>query len=189
MLARTAPNIWRNGSTGAGTGIYRRRRNTSSCETSGVVLRREISDDIVCIRPSAPSDIPTLLGGRDAEFHRFLGDGSSEPSPSACIVVNGEVVGWADYDHDRAWLAADEVNLGDNVFPGDRGNGYATRAVRMLMHHLAVNTRWLVASLLIHPDNERSLALAQRLSFEPQEDLDGSRYWKRAASANTVIGR
>ncbi len=173
----------------ARTAICRRRREPSFCETSGVVLQREISDDVVSIRPSTPSDIPALIGGRDVEFHRFLGDGSSEPRPLACIVVNGDVVGWADYDHDRSWLAAHEVNLGYNVFSGDRGNGYATRAVRLLMHHLAVDTRWTVASLLIHPDNERSLTLAQRLCFEPQEDLDGRRYWKQAVSAYTVIGR
>ena len=172
-----------------GTGIFRRRCEPSFCETSGVGLQREISDDIVSIRPSTPADITALIGGRDVEFHRFLGEGSFEPRPSACIVVDGKVVGWADYDHDRAWLAADEVNLGYNVFPCARGNGYATSAVRLLMHHLAVDTKWTVASLLIDPDNERSLALARRLSFEPQEDLDGSRYWKQAVSAYTVLGR
>lgn len=154
-----------------------------------MVLQREVSDDTVTIRPSTPADVPTLIGGRDVEFHRFLGDGSPEPCPLACIVVNGEVVGWVDFDHERTWLAPDEVNLGYNVFPAARGHGYATRAVRLLLHHLAVDTTWLVASLLIHPDNERSLTLALRLSFEPNGDLDGSRYLKQNVSAYTVIGR
>jgi RimJ/RimL family protein N-acetyltransferase len=144
-----------------------------------MTMRRSLTDGVATIRPATPADVGVLVAGRDAEFHRFLGDGDPEPHPVACIVVDGIVVGWVDHDHDRSWLEADEVNLGYNVFPSFRGHGYATRAVRLLVRHLAADTDWRVATLLIHPDNHRSLALARRAGFERVADLDGNPYWKQ----------
>lgn len=147
------------------------------------MLERVISDGVVTIRPWTQDDAQALILGRDDEFKRFLGEGSPEPRPTACIVVNDEIVGWVDYDHDREWLAPDEVNLGYSVFAPRRGRGYATRAVRLLLHHLAADTERRIATLLIHPDNDRSLAVAQRAGFEQYGDLDGIPYWKRATAA------
>lgn len=147
-----------------------------------MVLRRSLSDGFVSIRPSTSSDVAVLVEGRDEEFHRFLGEGDPEPLPVACIVVQDAIVGWVDYDHERPWLEADEVNIGYNVFRASRGNGYATRAVRLLMRHLALDSDWQVATLLIHPDNERSLALARRAGFTPAGELDGNPYWKQRVS-------
>jgi RimJ/RimL family protein N-acetyltransferase len=146
------------------------------------VLTRELSDGIVTIRPSTPADVPVLVAGRDEEFHRFMGHGDPQPHPTACIVVDDEVVGWVDYDRDRSWLEEDEVNLGYNVFAPFRGNGYATLAVQLLLRHLAEDTDWEVATLLIAPDNERSLALARRAGFASAGDLDGNPYWKKRVS-------
>lgn len=140
------------------------------------------SDGLVGIRPCTSSDVVVLVNGRDEEFYRFLGEGDPEPRPFACVVVDDVVVGWVDYDHERPWLEADEVNIGYNVFREYRGNGYATRAVRLLMRHLALDTDWQVATLLIHPDNERSLALARRAGFVPVGELDGNPYWKQRVS-------
>ena len=112
-------------------------------------------------------------------FHRFMGEGEPLPSPTACIVVDLEIVGWVDYDVDRAWLEPGEVNVGYNVFARHRGKGYASRAVRLLLQHLAEDTAYTTATLLIDPSNERSLALAQRCDFTLVGDLDGNPYWKR----------
>jgi RimJ/RimL family protein N-acetyltransferase len=65
----------------------------------------------------------------------------------ACIVVGNRVVGWVDFDVDREWLEPGEINIGYNVFAADRGNGYATRAVQLLMHHLAMRTDHHTATL------------------------------------------
>ena len=143
------------------------------------MLNRELSDGVVTIRPATTADASALIAGRDAEFHRFLGEGAAQPQPIACITMGEQVIGWVDYDHDRSWLAATEVNLGYNVFEPFRGNGYATRAVKLLMQHLADDTDWRVATLLIHPDNRRSLALAARAGFQRVGDLDGNPYWKQ----------
>lgn len=140
---------------------------------------RPRSDGVVTIQTPSPADIEVLIAGRDEEFHRFLGEGDPDPNPTACVVVGGAVVGWADYDHDRDWLGPDEVNLGYNILREHRGRGYGTRAVRLLLDHLAEDTDWTVATLLIHPDNERSLALAHRAGFTRVGDLDGNPYWKK----------
>ena len=88
-------------------------------------------------------------------------------------------MGWVDYDDEREWLLPGEVNIGYSVFGPHRGLGYATRAVRLLLHHLALNTDVHTATLLIHRDNTRSLALPGRLDFVPRGDMDESRYFKR----------
>ncbi len=131
------------------------------------------------IRPPHPGDAEVLIAGRDEVFHRFLGQGSDDPQPTGCIVVGGAIVGWIDHDVDRAWLEPGEVNVGYNVFAPHRGEGYATRAVQLLMHHLAVDSDHRTATLLIDPANARSLALAARARFGPPGDLDGNPYFKR----------
>ncbi len=141
---------------------------------------RPTTDGVVEIRPPRRGDAGLLIAGRDEVFRRFMGEGSPEPQPTGCIVAGGEVVGWVDFDIDRAWLEPGEVNLGYNVFAPHRGKGYATRAVQLLLHHLAVGTEHHTATLLIDPDNHRSLALATRTRFGPCGDLDGNPYFKRA---------
>jgi len=134
---------------------------------------------VVVVRSPEPGDAAVLIAGRDAVFHRFLGEGDPAPTPTACIVVDNEIVGWVDFDVDRTWLEPGEVNVGYNVFAPHRGKGYASRAVELLLQHLAVDTEYTVATLLIDPNNERSLALARRCQFTLVGDLDGNPYWKR----------
>ena len=136
------------------------------------------TDGVVTIRPPRADDVSVLLAGRDELFHRFLGEGDPDPQPTACISIGDETVGWVDFDLDRAWLRPGEVNLGYNVFAPHRGRGYATRAVKLLLHRLALCTDHRTATLLIDPDNHSSLALAARAGFERVEDLDGNAYWR-----------
>ena len=143
---------------------------------------------MVTTRPTTADDVAVLVAGRDEVFDRFLGPGDPAPHPVACVLVEGSVVGWVDYDADRPWLEPGEVNLGYNVFATFRGNGYASRAVKLLMRHLAVDTEWEVATLLIHPENDRSLALARRLGFTPWGDLDGNPYWKLPVTGFRAYG-
>jgi RimJ/RimL family protein N-acetyltransferase len=133
-------------------------------------------DGNVTIRPPRPDDVPVLVAGRDAEFHRFLGEGTPDPWPAAVIELDDTVVGWVDHDHDRDWLADDEVNIGYHVFAEHRRVGAATRAVRLLLRHLALDTPWRVATFLIDAANERSLALARRIGADRRADFDGNPY-------------
>ena len=144
-----------------------------------LVLTRALSDGVVVIRAPAAGDAAVLVAGRDELFHRFMGEGDAHPVPTACIIIDHDIVGWVDYEVDRPWLLSGEVNVGYNVFAAHRGNGYATRAVELLLQHLAEDTTYDTATLLIDPNNERSLALAQRTGFVAHGTLDGNLYWKR----------
>ena len=140
---------------------------------------RATTDGVVIIRPPQAGEQVTLIAGRDDEFHRWMGDGDPEPEPTGCIVVAGSVVGWVDYDVDRSWLEPGEVNIGYAVFASHRGNGYASRAVELLLSRLATDTAHTVATLLIDKENERSLVVAARTGFVPCWEIGDSRLLKR----------
>ncbi|HEV8063287.1 MAG TPA: GNAT family N-acetyltransferase [Acidimicrobiales bacterium] len=138
------------------------------------------TDGIVTLRPPGVGDEEVLIAGRDAEFHRWLGEGSRHPQPANCIVVGGAVAGWVDFDACRQWLEPGEVNLGYSLFADRRGRGYGTRALQLLMHQLAVQSDVKTATLLIDPDNRASLALAARARFVSSGQINGQAYFKRA---------
>ena len=69
--------------------------------------------------------------------------------------------------------------VGYYLFPTARGNGYASRAVGLLLEHLSRDTEHTVATLLIHPENRRSLALADRLGFVQKGEVDGEPFFTR----------
>jgi RimJ/RimL family protein N-acetyltransferase len=136
----------------------------------------------VGLRATRPEDREALVATRDDQFRRFMGDGDPEPRPTFCITIDDVVVGWVDFDRDeRTWLTHDQVNVGYGLDPDARGKGFATRAVQLLMHHLSAATDVRVATLLIHPDNEWSLAIPRRCRFEDHGTLgdNGSRLFKR----------
>jgi RimJ/RimL family protein N-acetyltransferase len=123
-------------------------------------------DGKIALRPPRPGDAQVLIAGRDEVFHRWLGPGSDDPKPAACITAGDQIVGWVDYDSEREWLRPGEVNIGYNVFAPYRRNGYATRAVQLLTHHLAPRTDTETATLVIDADNGPSIALATHLEFK-----------------------
>lgn len=135
---------------------------------------------MVTLRPPEPSDRDALIALRDEQFHRFMGEGSPDPRPTFCIVVGGDVVGWVDYDEgEREWLESGEVNMGYALHPDHRGRGYATRAIQLLIHHLAQSTDVQVATLLISPENQWSLGIAARAGFGERLELNGEAFFKR----------
>jgi RimJ/RimL family protein N-acetyltransferase len=139
------------------------------------------TDGVVTLRAPQPGDARRLIDARDDEFHRWLGPGSDDPSPVACVWVADELVGWVDYDTDgdHDWLRDGEVNVGYLLFATARGKGYASRAVELLLRHLALETPHATATLLIHPENTKSLALAHRLGFEPRGEIRGQPFFAR----------
>jgi len=144
-----------------------------------MTLVDRLTDGVVVLRPPTAADVPDFIAQHDDISKRFLGDGDMSILPKATIEVNGAVVGWVDHDAARDWLLPGELNMGYQVAPEHRGKGYGSRGLRLHLHHLAVDTEWQVATLLIDAENAPSLALAARLGFERQPDLDGHPYWKR----------
>lgn len=136
------------------------------------------TDGVVTLKPPRPGDAQTLIAGRDDDFLRWLGPGAEEPRPVACIWVGDELIGWVDYDLDHDWLQPGQVNVGYYLFPDARRKGYASRAVELLLVHLK-NTEHTVATLVIHPDNARSLTLARRLGFERAGEVNGDLFFTR----------
>lgn len=135
------------------------------------------TDGVVSLIPPRPKDSRLLVEGRDDEFFRWLGPGAESPQPVACVWVGDELVGWVDYDPDPAWLRSGEVNVGYCLFPGSRRKGYATRAVELLLGHLRHETDYTGATLLIHPENTNSLAVARRLGFVETGEVDGELFF------------
>jgi RimJ/RimL family protein N-acetyltransferase len=137
------------------------------------------TDGVVALKAPGPGDSQLLIEGRDDEFFRWLGPGAESPCPFACVWVDGHLVGWVDYDVDHAWLRPGEVNVGYCLFPSARGKGFASRAVELLLLHLERDTDYAVATLLIDPENVRSLALAHRLRFVEKGEVDGQLFFGR----------
>jgi RimJ/RimL family protein N-acetyltransferase len=142
-----------------------------------------VTDGVVTLRPSKPEDAPLLIAERDEEFFRWLGPGADDPDPVACVWVGDELVGWVDYDVGRDWLRPGEVNVGYYLFPAARGKGYASRAVELMLLHLARETEHTVATLLINRENVPSLRLARRLEFEEKGEVEGDLFFAREARA------
>ena len=118
------------------------------------------SDGVITLRPFAVEDGEAIVAGRDDEWERWLGPATSAPSPTACIEVDGVVVGWIDADADAGWLDPGEVNVGYSIFPQHRGHGYAARAVRVLAGELREQGRRR-ALLVIDRRNGASLRVAR----------------------------
>ena len=139
------------------------------------------TDGVVTLRPPGPGDVDLLIAGRDEEFFKWFGPGATGPNPVACVWADGRLVGWVDFDldSDHDWLEPGQVNVGYYLFPAARGQGYASRAVELLLEHLQRETEHTVATLLIHPENVRSLALARRLGFVQRGEVNGEPFFTR----------
>jgi RimJ/RimL family protein N-acetyltransferase len=122
----------------------------------------------ISLRAFAADDEAALLAGRDDEWRRWLGPGHDHPHPTACIVVDDEIVGWVDSDPDHPGLGAGETNVGYSVFAPHRGKGYATDALVLLVQWLESATELRTATLSIHRDNHASLRVARKAGFAPR---------------------
>lgn len=127
------------------------------------------TDGVVTIRPPEPAD------------HEVLRVGPGVDPPTACIVVEGRVVGWIEYETAGSWLRPGDVDVSYTVFPSAQRQGFATRALELMIGHLRDETRFERATLLIDPANAGSLGVARRGAFTRVDggDVDGFQLFER----------
>lgn len=128
----------------------------------------------VSLRAFDPVDEVALLAGRDEEWNRWLGPGHDHPHPTACIVVDGEIVGWVDSDPQNPRLREGETNLGYSVFAPHRGSGYATDAVILMMQWLKSEGDLHTATMMIDRENRASLRVAEKAGFALEADTEAA---------------
>ena len=128
------------------------------------------TDGVVTLRAPAPGDVELLVAGRDEEFFKWFGAGATGPAARR-VRLGRRAAGRLGRLRPRLrprLAPAGEVNVGYYLFPEARGKGYASRAVELLLEHLQRDTGHTVATLLIHPENVRSLALARPARVRPE---------------------
>lgn len=146
-----------------------------------------IDDGVLAVRPPRPGEVELLEAARDPEATRWLGPVTRDFQPKAVIDVAGEPVGWVDFDTERDWLEPGAVNCGYFVLPQQRRRGYATRAVKLLVHWLALEGRFAVATLLIRRENEASRAVARAAGFTVARELDMNSLFSRSITPLPIL--
>jgi RimJ/RimL family protein N-acetyltransferase len=131
----------------------------------------QLSDGVVTIRPPHSGDATILIAGRDDEWARWLSPGVDNPNPTACIVVDDVIVGWVDFDPEADGLAPGEINVGYNVFAPFRRNGYATRAVLLLLEKVRDEGRYDMGVARIAHENRASIRVAIKAGFVLTDEL------------------
>ena len=75
--------------------------------------------------------------------------------------LGGEYVGHVDADLANPHVAPGDANVSYSMAPTHRGNGYVSRAVRLVLRFIAEHTGAQEAHLVVHPDNAASLRVAR----------------------------
>ncbi|WP_245573138.1 GNAT family N-acetyltransferase [Amycolatopsis benzoatilytica] len=135
--------------------------------------------------PIHPDDAEAHLAGEDAELVRWLTGGLGTLSGTRMyfqycqeewavdgplrgfgIRVAGLLAGTLDLRFAGEHLEAGEVNVAYGLYPTWRGQGHATRAVRLAADYAArVGAKRAV--IKVEPENGASCAVAARAGFEP----------------------
>jgi RimJ/RimL family protein N-acetyltransferase len=157
-----------------------------------------LSDGVVALSPLRLDDVDAHLAGEDELLVRWL---SGEPATRAgteayfrhCIeqwaargplrafgirtAARQTLAGYIDLRFDVAGLEPGQANISYVLYPGWRGQGLVTRAVRLICQYAAVEgaTQGVIR---VDPENSPSAAVARRSGFTYDKQLldeDGNR--------------
>ncbi|SDK67438.1 GNAT family N-acetyltransferase [Streptomyces indicus] len=153
-----------------------------------------LSDGTVTLSPLRPEDVDGHLAGEDALLVRFLngGPGTREsvdayvrhcmeqwadagPLRAFGIRVDGggTLVGTVDLRFAAEGLAPGQVNVAYGLYAPWRGQGLATRAVRLVLPY-AAREGGREAVIQVEPENPGSAAVARRAGFTPRAVRGGT---------------
>jgi RimJ/RimL family protein N-acetyltransferase len=146
----------------------------------------ELTDGTILLRPFRPEDAEAHLAGEDDEQVRWLSGGRAtlsgvrawieasqraDGSVFTFAIVNAQtraLVGMVEArtDHEAiAGLSEGDANISYGLYPIARGQGYASRAVALVMDFL--QSRGLRQAVIrVDPRNTSSARVAQRLGYQ-----------------------
>jgi ribosomal-protein-alanine N-acetyltransferase len=153
-----------------------------------------LAGTLVTLRPVMEADLDQLysfhadIGNRGAFYPRgvqgqttfrqqFQENGMWSRTEGTLLITVPEdrIVGHIEFFPTVGYL--DEHELGYLIYdPEDRGKGYATEAVNLLVRYLFETKRMNRIRLVIHPDNIASTRLAERCGFRHEGSARGAWY-------------
>lgn len=141
-------------------------------ETDRLLLRPLTSDDIDdLVAIHAEPDVERFMGpfdhARVTEWLAVVQTDYAEHRPGRLAIierVSGRFLGRGGLKY---WPQFDETELGWVLDPDAWGHGYATEAGRACAQWGFENLRVPHLTAMIRPDNQRSIAVAQRLGMSP----------------------
>jgi RimJ/RimL family protein N-acetyltransferase len=152
------------------------------------VLGPTRSDGVIMIRPMTPGDVEAHVAGHDAKRARYLGAFPSTPEKvlewiesnrrswanggpiynfGVVEVATNQLVGMVEANtsaHDMEGVAEGEANISYNIYPHAREQGYAARAVSLVVAFLD-GSPLSAAVIRAEPENAPSLGVAKSCGF------------------------
>lgn len=91
------------------------------------------------------------------------------------VWLSGRLAGYVDCDPDNAdGLEPDDVSLSYAVHPWARRRGVAVEAVRLICDYIRANEIGTRAAILVEPENEASVRVAEKSGFSYVRDFPSS---------------
>jgi RimJ/RimL family protein N-acetyltransferase len=145
-----------------------------------------MTDGIVLLRLMTPADAAEHLAGEDELAARFLSGGRStietvlasiernrlswdSAGPvrclGICLAATGVLIGMVEANLAAPGFRPRVANISYGLYPEARGQGYATRAVALMLRYLTEDSDADVAAIQVHPENHASARVPVRAGF------------------------
>jgi RimJ/RimL family protein N-acetyltransferase len=126
-------------------------------QAGGVPEPISVTDGLIVLRRPRASDAGPLSAARR--------------SVSGAVTMAEHLAGWVSYAGNGQPSGPREAAIGVGILSSHCGRGAGTRAIQLLMHHLAVRTSYRTVALAIDPRDEALLAVAARTGFAARTGL------------------
>ena len=151
-----------------------------------IAAKDQLTDGLIILRQITPADAEQHLAGEDEPTVQFLSGGRStmksvlawaefcqqswdSSGPKKAFGISlldaNELIGAVDFDIAAPGIRAGVANISYGLYPDARGNGYATRAVSLVMRYLVSQTRVAIAVIRVDRENINSQRIPERLDF------------------------